>query len=78
MSTPQRNPGGYHGGCVMSHVEPALRRPGGLGGGRLLLVHGLIDENVHVRHSWRLVSEASRAGLPYELLVFPGERHVPR
>ena len=37
--------------------------------GRLLLVHGMIDENVHFRHTTRLVNE---------LLTFSNDRHMPQ
>jgi dipeptidyl-peptidase-4 len=46
--------------------------------GKLLLVHGLIDENVHFRHTARLINALIRARKPYELLLFPDERHSPR
>ena len=43
--------------------------------GSLLLVHGLIDENVHFRHTARLINALIRAQKHYELLLFPDERH---
>ena len=46
--------------------------------GKLLLIHGLIDENVHFRHTARLVNALISAGKPYDLLLFPDERHMPR
>jgi dipeptidyl-peptidase 4 len=46
--------------------------------GSLLLVHGLIDENVHFRHTARLINALIRAQKHYELLLFPDERHSPR
>ncbi len=70
MGTPQSNPDGYAQGAVMTHIE-GLR-------GRLLLVHGLIDENVHFRHTARLINALIKARKPYELLLFPNERHMPR
>lgn len=70
MGTPSANPEGYREGSVMSHVQ-GLK-------GRLLLIHGLIDENVHFRHTARLITALTNAGKPYDLLVFPEERHVPR
>lgn len=70
MSTPQDNPEGYAQSSVMAHAEN-LR-------GGLLLVHGLIDENVHFRHTARLINALIRARKPYELLLFPDERHMPR
>ncbi len=70
MGTPQDNPDGYRRSSVMAHVEAIT--------GRLLLVHGLIDENVHFRHTARLLNALIRAGVHAELLLFPDERHVPR
>jgi len=46
--------------------------------GKLLLVHGMIDENVHFRHTARLINALIKARKPYELLLFPDERHMPR
>ena len=48
MGLPFMNPSGYASSSVMNHVE-GLR-------GHLLLVHGSIDENVHFRHTARLIS----------------------
>jgi dipeptidyl-peptidase-4 len=70
MGTPQSNAAGYERSSVMAHVE-------GLAG-HLMLVHGLIDENVHFRHTARLIDALVRADKPYELLLFPNERHGPR
>ena len=46
--------------------------------GNLLLVHGLIDENVHFRHTARLINALIKARKSYDLLLFPDERHTPR
>jgi dipeptidyl-peptidase-4 len=70
MGTPQTNPLGYQVSSVIHHV-PNLR-------GKLLLVHGLIDENVHFRHTARLINALIAARKPYDLLLFPDERHMPR
>ncbi|KAG5233720.1 dipeptidyl aminopeptidase [Salix suchowensis] len=70
MGLPSDNPRGYEFGSVMHHVHNLK--------GRLLLVHGMVDENVHFRHTARLVNALVAAGKPYELLIFPDERHMPR
>jgi dipeptidyl-peptidase-4 len=70
MGTPESNPEGYAASSVMAHVGN-LR-------GKLLLVHGLIDENVHFRHTARLINALIAARKPYDLLLFPDERHLPR
>ena len=70
MGTPASNPDGYRVSSVMSHVEN-LR-------GDLLIVHGLIDENVHFRHTARLINALIKARKPYDLHLYPDERHMPR
>lgn len=70
MGTPQENPEGYAASSVMEHVNKME--------GHLLLIHGLIDENVHFRHTARLINALVKAGKSYDLLLFPDERHGPR
>jgi len=70
MGTPQSNPKGYEESSVMYHIEQMR--------GKLMLVHGLIDENVHFRHTARLINALIRARKSYDLLLFPDERHMPR
>ena len=71
LGTPQGNPEGYARSSVMAHVDGFRDR-------HLMLVHGLIDENVHFRHSARLINALIQARIPYELFLLPGERHSPR
>ena len=72
MGLPSENENGYRRSSVMSHV-------GGIGpANHLMLVHGLIDENVHFRHTARLLDALVHERVPAELLLFPGERHSPR
>ncbi len=70
MGTPAENPTGYAESSVMHHVDKLS--------GKLMLVHGMIDENVHFRHTARLINALIKARKPYELLLFPDERHMPR
>lgn len=70
MGLPAVNVAGYEWSSVMHHV-PEMR-------GKLMLVHGMIDENVHFRHTARLINALTAAAKEYELLVFPDERHMPR
>lgn len=70
LETPATNAEGYAQTNVLTHVD-AIR-------GKLLLIHGMVDENVHFRHSARLVAALIRAGKPFETLFFPDERHMLR
>ena len=70
MGTPSSNPDGYEESSALTHAGSIE--------GALMLVHGLIDENVHFRHTARLIDRLVRARVRYELLCFPSERHLPR
>jgi dipeptidyl-peptidase-4 len=70
MGTPQDNPQGYRAASVLP-LAGSLRNP-------LLIIHGMSDENVHFRHTARLLNVLNAAHRPYDLLVFPDERHLPR
>lgn len=70
MGTPQSNPEGYADSSVGAHVKGIK--------GKLLVLHGLIDENVHFRHTARLINALIAHRVRYELMLFPDERHMPR
>jgi dipeptidyl-peptidase 9 len=36
---------------------------------RLLIIHGMIDENVHFAHTSQLINALVRSGKPYQLQV---------
>jgi dipeptidyl-peptidase-4 len=46
--------------------------------GDLLLIHGTADENVHLRHSERLIQAFHDAGREIELVRLPEQRHRTR
>jgi dipeptidyl-peptidase-4 len=70
MGLPQKNPAGYERSSVLAHVDNLQ--------GELLLIHGLIDENVHFRHTARLINALIKARKPYNLIILPDARHSPR
>ncbi len=70
LGTPDAEPDGYAASSVLGRAA-AIR-------GNLLLIHGAIDENVHLRHSLRLVAELQGAGRDIELVVLPADRHKTR
>jgi dipeptidyl-peptidase-4 len=70
MMTPAANGEGYQSSSALQHAATL--------GGELLIIHGMIDENVHFRHSVRLIDALVRQQKPFELLPFPNERHMPR
>jgi dipeptidyl-peptidase-4 len=44
----------------------------------LLIIHGLLDENVHFRHTALLVNALIREHKDFSLLTLPKSRHMPR
>lgn len=67
MDTPQNNPDGYARSSVIRAAADFT--------GKMLLIHGTIDENVHLQNSFQLVEALQRAGKRFDLMVYPGNRH---
>ena len=67
MRTPQNNPDGYKASSV---VEAA-----GQLHGRLLLIHGAMDDNVHMQNSVQFIDALERAEKPFELMILPRDMH---
>ncbi|XP_065267643.1 dipeptidyl peptidase 8 isoform X3 [Emys orbicularis] len=73
MGHPDHNEQGYYLGSVAMQAEKFPSEPH-----RLLLLHGFLDENVHFAHTSILLSFLVRAGKPYDLQIYPQERHSIR
>jgi dipeptidyl-peptidase-4 len=67
MLVPQNNPDGYE------RTSPS--RAAGRLHGELLLVHGGIDDNVHVQNTIQFAYALQKAGKPFELMLYPKSRH---
>ncbi len=70
MGTPQNNPEGYR---KSSPLEAAANLHG-----QLLLIHGTIDDNVHLQNSLKFVHELQKAGKQFRLMLYPRSRHGVR
>ncbi|CAB4065837.1 DPP9 [Lepeophtheirus salmonis] len=74
MDLPSLNPSGYRKGSILNLVERFPDEPN-----RLLIVHGLMDENVHFHHhTAQLITQLVKYGKPHQIQVYPGERHSLR
>ncbi len=67
MSTPQKNPEGYDQGSAMPFAGNLT--------GKLLLVHGTIDNNVHPGNTIQLIDALVKAGKRFDLMLYPNNRH---
>ncbi|MBK5214660.1 MAG: S9 family peptidase [Flavobacteriaceae bacterium] len=67
MQTPQENPSGYDENSPLTHVD-GLK-------GKLLLVHGSADDNVHVQNSMRLIEALVQANKQFDWRIYPDKNH---
>jgi len=67
LSKPQENPDGYKDFSVVN-VAANLD-------GRLLLIHGTGDDNVHLENTVQFVQRLIEAGIPYDLQIYPRKTH---
>jgi dipeptidyl-peptidase-4 len=67
MLTPKENPDGY---AKSSCVAAAKNLHG-----RLLLVHGMMDDNVHMQNSTQFADALQRANKDFEMMFYPQSRH---
>ena len=70
MSLPSLNPEGYKQSSILTHAHKFPSDPN-----RLIIFHGLCDENVHFVHTSMLVQELIKHKKPYSLQVYPDDRH---
>lgn len=71
MGLPQSNPEGYKSASVLDNNAENLH-------GKLLLIHGTIDDNVHLNNTIQFVKELQDAGKQFELMLYPSNRHSVR
>ncbi|MBX9582053.1 MAG: DPP IV N-terminal domain-containing protein [Gemmataceae bacterium] len=67
MLTPKENPEGYDKSSVVKAAKNLH--------GRLLILHGLMDDNVHVQNTVQLVDALQAADKDFEVMFYPKARH---
>ena len=67
MQMPQNNPDGYRKSSPRFAAQDL--------DGQLLLLHGMIDDNVHVQNTLQFAYELQQAGKPFDLMLYPKSRH---
>ena len=70
MGLPADNKEGYAASSVLKAAAQLS--------GRLLLLHGTLDDNVHPQNSIMLIDALQKAGHPTQLVLLPGSDHSPR
>jgi dipeptidyl-peptidase-4 len=67
LGRPQENPEGYR--------KSSPRFFAGNLHGALMLVHGMIDDNVHMANTIQFAYELQKAQKPFQLMLYPKSRH---
>jgi dipeptidyl-peptidase-4 len=67
MLMPQNNPEGYKATAPRWAARDLH--------GSILLLHGTIDDNVHMQNTIQFIYELEKANKPYQLQVYPKSRH---
>jgi dipeptidyl-peptidase 4 len=67
LKTPKENPKGYAGTALVPHAGDLH--------GRLLLVHGTYDDNVHPQNTQAFVDALIKAGKLFDMMIYPMRKH---
>lgn len=67
MGLPQQNAAGYKSAAVMTYADRLQ--------GRLLLVHGMADDNVHMQNTVQLQEALQAANKQFEVMYYHGRNH---
>jgi len=67
MGLPHENADGYERTAPVWHAEKLQ--------GRVLLIHGEADDNVHPSGTMRMAAALQRAGKDFQLMIYPGAAH---
>ncbi len=70
MSTPDENPSGYAKSSVRPYADQLH--------GELLMIHGTMDDNVHMQNTIQFTYDLQKAGKPFSLMLYPSQRHGVR
>lgn len=67
MQTPQENASGYDDNSPVNHADKLE--------GKLLLVHGSADDNVHFQNAMEMVNALISAGKQFDFFAYPDRNH---
>ena len=67
MRTEKENLAGFRENSLLQYAKDLH--------GRLMLVHGTYDDNVHIQNTWAFVNELIKANKQFDLMVYPMRMH---
>ena len=67
MKTPDVNPEGYEATSLIKRAKNLH--------GRLMIVHGTYDDNVHIQNAYAFMDELIKANIMFDLMIYPMRQH---
>jgi dipeptidyl-peptidase-4 len=67
MRTPEENPKGYDENAPLSHAGDIK--------GRLLIIHGSADDNVHAQNTYEFTEKMVQAGVQFDMAIYTNRNH---
>lgn len=70
MDMPAENPEGYKFGSALTHADNYK--------GHMLIVHGALDDNVHMQNTTQFIQLLQKFDKSFELMIYPNQKHGAR
>jgi dipeptidyl-peptidase-4 len=67
MKTPDVNPDGYAKTNLNNYAKDLH--------GRLMIIHGTYDDNVHPQNAWNFADELIKANIRFDMMIYPMRKH---
>lgn len=67
MGLPDKNPLGYNQNSPLEYASSIK--------GKLFLIHGTADDNVHFQNSVEMIRRLQESGIPFDLMIYPDKNH---
>jgi dipeptidyl-peptidase-4 len=67
MGLPDKNPRGYDENSPLEFASSIK--------GKLFLIHGTADDNVHFQNSVEMIRRMQESGIPFDLMIYPDKNH---
>jgi dipeptidyl-peptidase-4 len=67
MTTPEENPDGYDDNSPLTHAGDIE--------GRLLIVHGSADDNVHAQNTYEFTEKLVQEGIQFDMAIYTNRAH---
>lgn len=67
MRRPQVNDRGYESASLLPRAKDLT--------GKVLIIHGTADDNVHVQQAWQYIDALVKADKPFEMQFYPDDNH---